>query len=142
MIGVDVKNGTAEEVIVLDDIFIPGTKQTPEISCKNNSGEVIFKGNFISSNPSELIEPIQKWLYAFNKAKKSSAVTLAFYLTYLNGSSGKSLSKLFQQAEEIQDRGSDVNVQLFYEDDDIDMLEWCREVKSSYHLQFSLSKIN
>jgi hypothetical protein len=142
MNGVDVIKGTAEDVIVLEDIFIPGTKQTPEISCKNNSGEVSLRGNFISSNPSELIEPIQKWLYAFIKVKKSAVVTLAFHLTYLNGSSGKSLCKLFQQAEEIQDRGSNVNVQLYYEDDDIDMLEWCKEMKNSYHLEFSLSKIN
>lgn len=142
MTGVDVVAGTAEDVIVLEDIFIPGTKQTPEISCKNNSGEVSFKGNFISSNPSELIEPIQKWLYTFIKGKKSAVVTLAFRLTYLNGSSGKSLCKLFQQAEEIQDRGLNVNVQLYYEDDDIDMLEWCKEMKDSYHLQFSLSKVN
>ncbi len=142
MIGVEVNKGTAEAVIVLDDIFIPGTKQTPEISCKNNSGEVIFKGNFISSNPSEIIEPIQKWLYTFIKFKKTSEVTLAFHLTYLNGSSGKSLCQLFQQAEEIQDRGLNVNIQLFYEDDDVDMFEWCKEMKASYHLPFSLSKIN
>ena len=142
MIGVEVNKGTAEAVMVLDNIFIPGTKQTPEISCNNISGEVSFKGNFISSNPSELLEPIQKWLYAFIKAKKSPAVTLAFHLTYLNGSSGKSLCKLFQQAEEIQDRGSSVSIQLYYEDDDVDMFEWCKEMKNSYHLQFYLSKVN
>ncbi len=142
MIGVEVNKGTAEAVMVLEDIFIPGTKQTPEISCNNVSGEVSFKGNFIASNPSELIEPIQKWLYAFIKIKKSAAVTLAFHLTYLNGSSGKSLCKLFQQAEEIQDRGSKVSIQLYYEDDDVDMFEWCKEMKNSYHLQFNLSKIN
>lgn len=142
MSSVEVNNGAVGEVAVLEDIFIPGTKQTPEISCKNNSGEVTFKGNFISSNPSELIEPIQKWLYAFIKVKKSAVVTLAFHLTYLNGSSGKSLCKLFQQAEEIQDRGLSVNVQLYYEDDDIDMLDWCKEMKNSFRLQFSLSKVN
>lgn len=142
MIGVEVNNGAAEAVMVLDDIFIPGTKQTPEISCNNISGEVSFKGNFISSNPSELIEPIQKWLYAFIQIKKSAAVTFTFHLTYLNGSSGKSLCRLFQQAEEIQDRGSDVSIQLYYEDDDVDMFEWCKEMKNSYHLQFSLSKVN
>jgi len=135
-------NEAVEDAKVLEDIFIPGTKQTPEISCKNNSGEVSFKGNFISSNPSELIDPIQKWLYNFIKIKKSAMVTIAFHLTYLNGCSGKSLNKIFQQAEEIQDRGSNVSIQLFYEDDDVDMLEWCKEVKSSYHLQFSLSKVN
>lgn len=142
MIDVEVNKGTAEAVIALDDIFIPGTKQTPEISCNNISGEVSFKGNFISSNPSELIEPIQKWLSALVKAKKTPAVTFAFHLTYLNCTSGKSLCKLFQQAEEIQDRGSNVNVQLFYEDDDVDMFEWCKEMKSSYQLQFILSKVN
>ncbi len=135
-------NEVVEDVKVLEDIFIPGTKQTPEISCKNNSGEVSFKGNFISSNPSELLDPIQKWLYTFIKIKKSAVVTITFHLTYLNGCSGKSLNKIFQQAEEIQDRGSNVNIQLFYEDEDVDMFEWCKEVKSSYHLQFSLSKVN
>lgn len=142
MTGVEAINGAAQDVAVLEDIFIPGTKQTPEISCKNNSGEISFKGNFISSNPSELIEPIQNWLYSFIKIKKTSAITLAFHLTYLNGSSGKSLNKLFQQAEYIHDCGSDINVQLFYEDDDVDMLEWCKEIKNTYHLQFSLSKVN
>lgn len=142
MTGVDVSSGIAEDVMVLDNLFIPGTKQTPEISCNNISGEVSFKGNFISSNPSELLEPIQKWLYTFIKVRKSSGVTLAFHLTYLNGSSGKSLCKLFQQAEEIQDRGSSVNIHLYYEEDDIDMLEWCKEMKSNYHLQFILSKVN
>jgi len=130
------------DVMVLEDIFIPGTKQTPEITCKNNSGEVTFKGNFISSNPSELIEPIQKWLYSFIKNRKSAAVTIAFHLTYLNGCSGKSLNRIFQQAEEIQDRGLNVNIQLFYEDEDVDMLEWCKEMKSIYHLPFSLSRVN
>ena len=142
MTGVDVSVEVAEDVMVLDSLFIPGTKQTPEISCNNISGEVSFKGNFISSNPTELLEPIQKWLYTFIKIKKSVGVTLAFHLTYLNCTSGKSLCKLFQQAEEIQDRGSSVNVQLYYEDDDVDMLEWCKEMKSSYQLSFSLSKIN
>ncbi|RPH31350.1 MAG: DUF1987 domain-containing protein [Bacteroidales bacterium] len=142
MTGVDVSRGAAEEVMVLDNIFIPGTKQTPEISCNNISGEVSFKGNFISSNPNELLEPIQKWLYAFIKVRKSVGLTLAFHLTYLNCTSGKSLCKLFQQAEEIQDRGSTINIQLYYEDDDLDMLEWCKEMKNTYKLQFSLSKVN
>lgn len=142
MTGVDLNTGTAEDVMVLDSIFIPGTKQTPEISCNNITGEVSFKGNFISSNPSELIEPIQKWLYTFIKVNNPVRLTLEFHLTYLNGSSSKSLCKLFQQAEEIQDRGSNVNVNLYYEDDDVDMYEWCKEMKSSYHLPFSVSKIN
>jgi hypothetical protein len=142
MIGVDVINGTAEAVNVLDDIFIPGTMQTPEISCKNKSGEVSIKGNFISSNPTELIEPIQTWLYSFIKVKKSAAITLAFHLTYLNCTSGKSLCKLFRQAEEIQDRGSSVNIEFYCEDDDVDMIEWCKEMKESFHLQFNLSTVN
>ncbi|NVO10219.1 MAG: DUF1987 domain-containing protein [Bacteroidales bacterium] len=142
MSGIDVIDGIGAEVIVLDDIYIPGTKQTPEITCKYKSGEIIFKGNFIASNPSELIEPIQRWLYAFIKAEKSATITITFHLTYLNGSSGKSLCKLFQQVEEIHDRGINVNIQLFYEDDDIDMLDWCKEMKNSYHLPFNLSKVN
>ena len=142
MSGVDVLNGAGQDVAVLEDIFIPGTKQTPEISCKNNSGEIIFKGNFISSNPSELIEPIQKWLYSFIKVKKASAITLAFHLTYLNGSSGKSLNQLFKQAEYIHECGSNINVELYYEDDDLDMLEWYKEIKNTYRLQFNLSKVN
>jgi hypothetical protein len=142
MTGVDTINVAAHGGIALGDIFIPGTKQTPEIICKNNSGEVSFKGNFISSNPGELIEPIQQWLYDFISIKKSAAITLAFHLTYLNGTSGKSLCKLFQQAEEIQNRGLNVNIEFYYEDDDIDMMEWCKEMKDSFHLQFSLSTVN
>ncbi|MHC1702721.1 MAG: SiaC family regulatory phosphoprotein [Tenuifilaceae bacterium] len=142
MTGVDFIQGTAEDVMVSDDIFIPGTKQTPEISCKNKSGEIIFKGNFISSNPSELLEPIQKWLYTFIKEKRASMVSLVFHLTYLNGNSGKSLCKLFQQAEDYQDRGVNFNIQMYYEDDDVDMQEWCKEMKDSYHLPFSFSKVN
>lgn len=142
MIGVDVKVEKAEDVIVLNDFFIPGTKQTPEISCNNKSGEIIFKGNFIAPDPTEFIEPVQKWLYTFVKAKQSAMVSLIFHLTYLNGCSGKSLCKLFQQAEDYQDRGYKVNVQLFYEDDDVDMLEWCKEMKENYHLSFSLSTVN
>lgn len=142
MLSVNVINNTEKDVIVMDDIFIPGTKQTPEISCKKNSGEVIFKGNFISSNPGELIEPIQQWLYSFISHKKAAALTLAFHLTYLNGSSGKSLCKLFQQAEEFQSKGLNIKVEFFCEDDDIDMLDWCKEMKESYHLPFSLSRVN
>lgn len=142
MTGVDVSSGVAEDVIILESLFIPGTKQTPEISCNNNSGEVSFRGNFISSDPFELLEPIQKWLYDFIKVKKTTGITLAFHLTYLNCTSGKSLCKLFQQAEEIQDRGSNVNIELFYEEEDLDMLEWCKEMKNSYQLNFNLSKVN
>ncbi len=142
MSGIDVIDGIEEDVIVLDDIYIPGTKQTPEIICKCKSGEVIFKGNFISSNPSEFIDPIQNWLYAFIKAKKTTTLTIVFHLTYLNGSSGKSLCKLFQQVVAIQDSGINVEVQLFYEDDDVDMFDWCKEMKNSYHLPINLSKVN
>jgi hypothetical protein len=142
MSGINVINEVQEDVTVLDDIFIPGTKQTPEITCKKKSGEVVFKGNFIASNPGELIEPIQKWLSSFTKNKKTNALTIAFHLTYLNGSSGKSLCTLFQQAEEIQSYGLNVSVQFFCEDDDVDMLDWCKEMRSNYHLQFSLSKVN
>lgn len=142
MSGIDVIDGIEEDVIVLDDIYIPGTKQTPEIICNCKSGEVTFKGNFISSNPSEFIDPIQNWLYAFIKAKKTTTLTIVFHLTYLNGSSGKSLCKLFQQVEAFQESGINVDVQLFYEDDDIDMFDWCKEMKNSYHLPINLSKVN
>lgn len=142
MTGVEISSGTADDVMVLENLFIPGTKQTPEISCNINSGEVSFKGNFISSDPNELIEPIQKWLYNFIRAKKTAGITLAFRLTYLNCTSGKSLCKLFQQAEIIQEMGANVSVDLYYEEDDADMLDWCKEMKNSYHLQFSLSKVN
>ncbi len=142
MAGVEISSGMAEDVMVLESLFIPGTKQTPEISCNKTSGEVSFKGNFISSNPSELIEPIQKWLYEFIKMKKTAGITLAFRLTYLNCTSGKSLCKLFQQAEMIQEMGANISVDLYYEEDDTDMLDWCKEMKSSYSLPFSLSKVN
>jgi len=142
MSAIDTINGVEGEVIAVDDIFIPGTKQTPEIICKKKTGEVSFRGNFISSNPNELIAPIQKWLYSFTENEKKVKLTLTFYLTYLNGSSGKSLCKLFQQVEGFQNSGVDVNVEFYCEEDDYDMLDWVKEMKSSYHLQFNLSKVN
>ncbi len=142
MTGVEISSGTAEGVMVLENLFIPGTKQTPEISCNKISGEVSFKGNFISSNPHELIDPIQKWLYDFVRMRRNSGVVLAFHLTYLNCTSGKSLVKLFQQAEIIQEMGTNVLVDLYYEEDDTDMLDWCKEIKNNYRLQFNLSRIN
>lgn len=142
MTGVEISSGMAEDVMVFENLFIAGTKQTPEISCNKNSGEVVFKGNFISSDPNEILEPIQKWLYDFVKMKRTSGVILAFHLTYLNCTSWKSLKTLFQQAEIIQDMGTNVLVDLYYEEDDTDMLDWCKEVKSNYRLQFNLSKVN
>ena len=131
---------SVDEELMVKDLFIQGTKETPEIICKRNDGEILIKGFCILSNPKEFLAPLYLWLENFYKLYHPSNLLISFRLSYINGCSEKCIYDFPKFAERNCPTNTNLNIRCFYEEDDIDMYEWSKELKSVFKIPVSVLK--
>ncbi len=131
-----------EKVSELIDLFIPATTETPEIRCEKEKGRVTLVGNLIPSDPQSFFAPIQRWLNMYVEGYSPASITIEFYLTFINGSSARHLVKILKYLEEVHAKGLPVKIICHYENDDVDMKEWGKDLSMALCYPVELVEIN
>ncbi|HDP74676.1 MAG TPA: DUF1987 domain-containing protein [Bacteroidales bacterium] len=98
-------------------------------------------GNLIPSDPQSFLAPIHRWLQSFTTYSPQS-ITVEFYLTFINGCSEHHLGKLLKYLENLHIKGMAVKVICHYENEDLDMKEWGKDLCMALRIPIELVEIN
>lgn len=102
----------------MEDLLIKETPSTPEIEFRS-SGQMIIKGKSLPEDPKRFYNPIFEWVEKF----AADNVQIDIKLEYVNTSSSKNILELIKIVDRNQ-KIKHLNVNWFYEIDDMDMLEF------------------
>lgn len=109
----------------MEDLLIQKTAYTPEIDFKI-SGQMTMKGSSLPENPQEFFVPLFDWVNELNVEQ----VQINLKLEYVNTSSSKRVIELIK-AIDNNNRVKKVNLSWYYEEDDLDMLEYGEMIEKS-----------
>lgn len=106
----------------MENFFLEGSSKTPELSFDPNTGSFSISGRSIPENSIEFYKPLFEWLDNYSESANDST-ELDVKLEYFNTSSSKCLVEIFRKLEKLQEKGKEVKVNWYYEEDDEDMEE-------------------
>jgi len=120
----------------MERIEIEGTAKTPTVKF-DPSGILELKGRSIPENSIEFYKPLMDWLEEYeNNPQEKTEVHVQ--LEYFNTSSSKCILDLFKKLESIKQKGYDVVIKWYYEEDDEDMLEAGEDYQTIISVPFEM----
>jgi hypothetical protein len=121
----------------MKNFYLAETSKTPEIKCELDTGTFYISGRSIPENSIEFYTPLFDWLdsYVENPKEKTE---INVELEYFNTSSSKCLVEVFRRLEKIKNKGQEVAINWFYEEDDEDMEESGEDFKEIINIQINM----
>ena len=121
----------------MEDLIIPGTKFTLDVSFQAENGHFEMAGSSYPENALEFFQPIFQWLEKY-LAQAQQPIRVQLKLEYLNTSSSKCVLDFFKILEDHFEAGGDVRIHWYFETDDEDMQEIGEEFLEDLSLPFEL----
>ncbi len=107
----------------MNNLYIRMSEETPLINLNSEKGNVIMIGRSLPEDCNAFYAPVRKWMEAY-VLHPNTKTKVDFALEYFNTGSSAEIIRLFTRLEELQAKGiSDIEVNWYYEENDIDMLE-------------------
>ncbi len=119
----------------MENFIIEATKTTPFVRLSPVDGVFEIKGKSHSEDSLNFFRRIIEQLNQYNSSQTS--LTADIFLEYFNTSSAKCLFDVTRALEKIQDKGYDVMVNWYHEEDDIDMVEIGEDYADLSDLKFN-----
>ncbi len=99
----------------MNNLFIKGTSKTPEIDF--SPGMIQLSGRSIPEDAVSFYQPIIKWIEEYiTVPEKFTKVSIT--IEYINSGSNRFLYNIIKLMEECYDRGNDISISWYYEEDD------------------------
>jgi len=117
----------------MDNIIIPGTSKTPEVSFIVEARTLNLSGRSIPENSIEFYSSLISWTDTL--CNSEGVVEVNINLEYFNTSSSKCLMDLLKR---IESSNVEAQVNWYYEEDDEDMLEAGEDYDAIIDLPFRL----
>ena len=106
----------------MENLSISSTKTIPQVDFNGETGEMIISGRSLPEQAHELFKPMLEWIDLYSNTPKS-VTKLSISLEYINSSSNKYLLLILKSLEELAQKGSQVEVIWYYEENDEDTKE-------------------
>lgn len=125
----------------IENILREGSAKTPAVNFDSASGKLELKGRSIPENSVEFYKPLNDWIdtYGTNPCKKT---IVDIKLEYFNTSSSKCILDLFKKLEKISTKGTEVEVNWYFEQDDEDMEEAGEDYQAIIKLPFKMIEVD
>lgn len=120
-----------------NSIKIEATPKTPMVHFDPNTGVLEIKGRSIPENSVEFYKPLMDALDKYASSPKPET-KVNVQLEYFNTSSSKCILDFFKKLESINNKGTKVTVNWFYEEDDEDMQEAGEDYQTIINLPFEM----
>ena len=121
----------------METIIREGTQKTPYVRIDGENGVIEIKGRSIPENSVEFYKPLIEWLDNYsNSPLESTSVNVQ--LEYFNTSSSKCILDIFKKLELVYKKGSKVEINWYYEEDDEDMFEAGEDYQSIISIPFKM----
>ncbi len=121
----------------METIIREGTPKTPYVKLDGEKGLVEIKGRSIPENSVEFYKPLIDWLDKYGNVPLEVTI-VNIQLEYFNTSSSKCILDIFKKLELIYKKGSKVQINWYYEEDDEDMFEAGEDYQSIINIPFSM----
>jgi hypothetical protein len=121
----------------METIIREGTPKTPYVKLDGEKGLVEIKGRSIPENSVEFYKPLIDWLDKYGNVPLE-VTNVNIQLEYFNTSSSKCILDIFKKLELIYKKGSKVQINWYYEEDDEDMFEAGEDYQSIINIPFSM----
>ena len=99
-----------------------------------------MKGRSIPENSVEFYKPLNDWIDTYSSSPKEKTV-VDIKLEYFNTSSSKCILDLIKKLERISQKGSEVHVNWYFEQDDEDMEEAGEDYQAIIKLPFKMIEV-
>jgi len=121
----------------MEPLDIKATNDTPRVLFDPDNNLFEISGRSLPEDVVTFYQPILDWLdeYARTPLKKTDFV---FKYIYFNTATSKLVQDILTKLEHLQEKGSDVKVSWFYEQDDEDMLDLGIEFKENVNIAFEI----
>lgn len=125
----------------MESLYIEATEFTPRISFNPHNQPFEIVGVSRPENASEFYEPIVKWLdnYSNNPLKET---TINFIFDYFNTSSLKYFLIMLSKFKEIAEKGNNVIINWYYNEEDDSMYEAGKNLEELSELQFNFIPVS
>ena len=124
----------------MEMILLEGTPITPAVKFDLKEGKFEIKGVSIAENTLEFYKPLLESLDQY-AAHPNPVTELDIQLDYFNTTSSKCLLDIFKRLELIHNKGSKVNINWYYEEQDEDMREAGHDYMAIVDMVFNMKPI-
>ena len=124
----------------MENILRESSSKTPAINFDAKSGVLLLKGRSIPENSIEFYKPLNDWLDLYGE-KPLDETTIDMKLEYFNTSSSKCILDLLKRLEKINQAGSKVSVNWYFESEDEDMEEAGEDYQAIIKLPFKIIEV-
>lgn len=121
----------------MDNLQIPATRSTPEISFVAETGELLLSGESYPENSFEFYQPVVAWLKRY-LAYPDCRALLIVQLSYLNTGSTKVVMDVLDHMEDAHNNGRNVRVEWRCESDNDRAIETAEEFREEVSLPFEI----
>ncbi len=124
----------------MENIILDGTAKTPSVSFDFSRGVLELKGRSIPENSVEFYKPLNEWVVDYLDSPKGKTL-VEIKLEYFNTSSSKCILDLFKQLEVLSQKGAEVYVNWYFEQDDEDMQEAGEDFQAILKIPFNMIEV-
>jgi hypothetical protein len=121
----------------MEALDIKATNDTPRVLFDPDNNLFEISGRSLPEDVVTFYQPILDWLdeYSRTPLKKTDFV---FKYIYFNTATSKLVQDILIKLEHLQEKGSEVKVSWYYEQDDEDMLDLGIEFKENVNIGFEI----
>lgn len=127
------------EVVNLENLEIQGKEGVffvPKVYFDASAGKCLMEGESFLENTWEFYEQLLNWLRSYTETKRP--IIFDFKMSYFNTSSSKGILEMLLLLKEYQDQGNDVQVNWYYQEKDVDILEEAQDFIEDTQLDMKL----
>ena len=133
----------------MNKFFIEETEFTPGISLDLNTRKFIFKGVSRPEDVFKFYEPAIEWLKELDQnlhihtdtKYNFTNINVVFRLTYFNSASSKMLLQFLEVLNRIQQKGVDIIIDWYYDENDEQMYDDGMDLSESVKIPFNYHKV-
>lgn len=127
----------------MDSLLIESKINSPSVNCSAITGLLKIVGRSMSEHPIKFYQPIDNWLVTYLKTNPTN-INIHLYLDYLNTHSLECVLILLKKVKRfgMTNESCTVLIEWLYDEEDEDMEELGRLLKSITDLPFKFIKIS
>lgn len=121
----------------MEKIILEGTEDTPKIILDAQNKIFEISGRSLPEDCAQFYKPIVSWLEAYTGTGEMNFI---IKLDYFNTASSKLILDILTRLERIKDKGLDVKVLWYFQEDDEDMQEAGEEFSELVEVPFEIKE--
>lgn len=114
------------------DIYLPATRQTPDISFAFSRNTLSMSGELFPENAVSFFTPLTQAVSDYLNSHPRSTLRVNFAIRYMNSASTKMIFQFMGLLNKAAAEGHNIIVDFKYDPDDDMMIEFAEDMKSDY----------